>query len=133
MRAGGLAPATLVEGVEGVGPLDARSMRAGGLAPATPRPRRLLMFGVRSFNEGRGVSPGDTWRCQGMRGGEMPFNEGRGVSPGDTRLAVQEALVGLLRSMRAGGLAPATLGQTSWEPALDSSFNEGRGVSPGDT
>ena len=44
-----------------------------------------MRLAVMAFNEGRGVSPGDT---HDLRLSQVPnfcpFNEGRGVSPGDT-------------------------------------------------
>ncbi len=87
MRAGGLAPATLAVVLLG-GAGVPRSMRAGGLAPATRCGGRWRRCGGRSFNEGRGVSPGDTTRELQVLGEIAPFNEGRGVSPGDTGWSV---------------------------------------------
>ena len=110
-------------------------MRAGGLAPATlPRVSTSLTVAPGTFNEGRGVSPGDTCGvCPSTSVTIGAFNEGRGVSPGDTLYALQQHATGNRRSMRAGGLAPATPQTENLRCIKVGAFNEGRGVSPGDT
>ena len=66
---------------------------------------------VAAFNEGRGVRPGNTpARRQQVSPLELTFNEGRGVRPGNTIAALQSEGIANERSMRAGGLDPATLG-----------------------
>ncbi len=134
MRAGGLPPATHL-GNSFFATTIYRSMRAGGLPPATrgattPGAPRAAS----TFNEGRGVTPGDARLRSRSRSRRIsPFNEGRGVTPGDA--AYLDGAVGgdPLRSMRAGGLPPATR-PGGWPgcPGAAPAFNEGRGVTPGD-
>ena len=86
-------------------------MRAGGSPPATPYRIVTLVVGeLRTFNEGRGFTPGDTTRSLCSTGTTpSAFNEGRGFTPGDTRK------------------------YRSPSGDLISTFNEGRGFTPGDT
>ena len=134
MRAGGLAPATRGPVLGQAQGLLARSMRAGGLAPATLLVvRGCLHVNSRSMRAG-GLAPAthDMKKLRSVT--KHAFNEGRGVSPGDTPRGAARAVRRRLRSMRAGGLAPATPGhQAPSERPRCPAFNEGRGVSPGDT
>ena len=59
MRAGGLDPATPGRAA-GLIPGNGRSMRAGGLDPATRNRHHNQARSHHSFNEGRGVRPGNT-------------------------------------------------------------------------
>ena len=68
-------------------------MRAGGSPPATHVGPEPTPPPTRSFNEGRGFTPGDTIALVSSRlGRTRSFNEGRGFTPGDT-----VALVTLVR------------------------------------
>ena len=83
-------------------------MRAGVLPPATPPVQRRSRCLRCSFNEGRGLTPGDA-RAAGLAVGQLAH-----------------------RSMRAGVLPPATPEDPPWRPPQMTSFNEGRGLTPGD-
>ena len=87
-----------------------RSTKAGASAPAThgSNCRSFPTRGPPPLNEGRSVSPGDTYWSRMRAFRSLTLNEGRSVSPGDTHCS-----------------------GTSYRqrPAL----NEGRSVSPGDT
>ena len=135
MRAGGLPPAT--RGAEdGRGPLGGqRSMRAGGLPPATRRRAGDEELGLIDRSMRAGGLPPATPSCRRTaRGRPWTFNEGRGVTPGDApALEIEAGTLPVLRSMRAGGLPPATPGTTRrGRGPRTGPFNEGRGVTPGD-
>ena len=110
-------------------------MRAGGLDPATPQVGSDITLAANTFNEGRGVRPGNTHLLLDSHALNLSsFNEGRGVRPGNTT-GYAVALSGwTVRSMRAGGLDPATRARTLAAVAGGMiPFNEGRGVRPGNT
>jgi len=107
-------------------------MRAGGLSPAT---RRGVLPGCgasSSFNEGRGFIPGNAVSQPGrLLSGQQRSMRAGGLSPATLAAPHTPAWVDLGRSMRAGGLSPATPVQRVRAGAVSPAFNEGRGFIPG--
>ena len=88
-------------------------MRAGGLPPATRRCRaRRPRRPIRSMRAG-GLPPATLSRARSTTCSPPTFNEGRGVTPGNALGAHHRPLSVDRRSMRAGGLPPATPDNTS--------------------
>ena len=133
MRAGGLPPATH-QGETGQTDMQTGPFNEGrGVTPGDAARSRATSWTPRTtFNEGRGVTPGDAGcRFSGWRT-RATFNEGRGVTPGDAVACAASAVAVAARSMRAGGLPPATPAVAQRSAVGPPAFNEGRGVTPGD-
>ena len=89
---------------------------------------------MRSFNEGRGRSPGNTGRRSSRPSpARSTFNEGRGRSPGNTRRMPRAALADSHVQRRPGPKPRQHAPPRVRGPPVSPTFNEGRGRSPGNT
>ena len=89
--------------------VDLQWMWVGDSPTATqPTEGRTKTRPVDTFNEDRGLTPGDTVGLQCTQCHLPTFNEGRGFTPGDTNPQRFVNVARSYRSMRVGGSPPAT-------------------------